>query len=675
MIPWRVFWVAAGAVATAAVAGLLLLASVGVVVATTVTLGVLVVWVVRGMLLGTTVMADVPLTTRAGYARLVGAATAAHGVWVTVFRYTWDTYPVYLAAALSGVGVLEYGVVSWVLYQHKHRPPAPPVLGAVARPRSSTEEAMSAALALSGYGHLAITESVPISAGDGPAYGMRFQLQVPPGKTAPLGAGAAEMIGTALSPIIGVPLETRWVQLRKTPLAGGWTLTVVLRNVMGDVIPYQDSTERVSITQPALVGYGLDRAPHYLRLDQHGQDIGQTLSGKTSLIHTKLAYLTRCTDTVIWVCGVEKLWDFVAGWVDPYMGTDYPPPLDWIANGHQDTLNMLIAGMTVARRRQKQLMHTRVGLPHIVIILDEASFALESRLTGTYQGSPVTASKMAAMISKGAGSANVWLLRATQRSTNDHAGDHGADTNTNVAYSGAFRSHDWAEVGRMLGYKAWSLEMPTNPGEYWLDTGGGGPVLLKAPYIQSVDPSKPRLHDGPTVSDVSWSRRGMRVALDAGSAAAAGDAYRLRRTRMDAGMLAYLTGDPETNPTTTEAETDPYRRGFNAVMASLAARPTEVGVPVATMVGRRTRADRIVDILTGAPEPFSPTQILTQLRDEGDTTAEIQVVTNALTKLVTEGRVVRVTRGRYWWRELTEDETNTPGGVGGAGDAAGQDTP
>jgi hypothetical protein len=190
----------------------------------------------------------------------------------------------------------------------------------------------------------------------------------------------------------------------------------------------------------------------------------------------------------------------------------------------------------------------RRNWPTIIVVLDEASFALKNNTrTVVYQGQKLTASDMVAMLLKGAASGDVHVILASQRSTNDNFGDAGGDVTTNIGWSAAFMSKDEAEVGRLMG--DYSLPMPRHRGQFWLDDGMGElPQQSKAPYIQSVDPTKPQLSDGLTIADVSLSRASLpRIgrALDAGSARAAGSDYGRRHTRMTQAMQNYLRGVDE----------------------------------------------------------------------------------------------------------------------------------
>ena len=422
---------------------------------------------------------------------------------------------------------------------------------------SHDEQVMMAALASAGLGWLVMVGGEPIRDAER-VFGVSFLVRVPASRLASDGANkavvppdAAEPIAIALSEQLGVELESRFVGVRKQPAAGLYSITTVIEDVMGRLYPYHDPRIQQRISQPAVCGYGIDTKPVLLMLTQHGQHIGKTRSGKTSLIHTLLAFMTACAgneidldNCVIWICGTEKLYDLVAAWLEVYLGTDFDPPFDWVARGPEDTLAMLVSLMNVARYRQAVPMSQR-RWPTIICIMDEASFALKNKtVLDEYDGQPVTMSDMGGNIGQGAGSANCFLHYATQRDTNDQLGDRGGDIAAQTGFTTAFKISDQATIGRLMG--DYRLPMPRQKGEFWLNGGGEegdeGPQLVKAPYIQEVDPTKRRLHNGATIADVSWARRHFRRPLDAGSARAAGPAYARRYRRVTPEFLAYTGG-------------------------------------------------------------------------------------------------------------------------------------
>ncbi len=695
IISWKAFWSALGAVISLAIA----VPAAVFQVPPLVTIPLAIIAGVAFTLAANTVVhravmfAQLSEPHRVTIVRWIAAGTVAHAVWITAFTIRPELWLVWLAAL-----VLLAALTYWIARAHEYlltqlRPPAPSkdLMPAAARqqPKDRIEGVFAAAMERAGFGWVNVLNYAPI--GEPRPFGVRFRVRTPSrmaltraGEKAKEGGrltpSAAEPIAIALGEVLGTELESDWVRIRKETTAGTYSIAVVTEDVMSRVYPYEDTPQWTVVTNPALIGYELDGRPYGLRIDQHGQAIGKSTGGKSSLIHVEFAHGTRCEDLVIFVGGVEKLYDLVAGWIEPYMNSDHPLPFEWIASGQQDVLDMLVAAMNIARWRQRQPMSRRGNWPKILVVLDEASFALRNRaVRADYQGMAVTAAQMVAMLTQGAASGDVHVLLASQRSTNDHFGDQGGDTSANIGYSAAFRSNDEAEIGRLTGnYK---LPMPRHRGEYWLDAGTGDmPVNLKAPYIQSIDPTKPRLHDGPTVADIAWSRRHFVRRLDPGSARAAGPAYERRLTRMDPNMLRYLTQAVTLQaPTRIQAGYDRATRELDALLGpshGTNAAPPELAAPsatdtttpgVTTLTSRRTRAERIVAIVRDAGGHITKADIVAALRNGGDDVQDDQVVTNALTKLVTGGELARSSRGLYTMPDVTISDDDTHKHTGALG--------
>ena len=164
----------------------------------------------------------------------------------------------------------------------------------------------------------------------GEVFGYRFVVRIPaePGggsrsMLAELASGDSERVAIALSAVLQesdrknhLPvrnsLYSDWVEISKEREAGTYTITVVDRDVMAMVRPYADPRPGdqnwpPSIRKPMLYGYRLDGRKHYRRIDDHGQLIGLSTGGKSSLIQCIIAYATLCAernqDVVIWVAG------------------------------------------------------------------------------------------------------------------------------------------------------------------------------------------------------------------------------------------------------------------------------------------------------------------------------------------------------------------------------------
>jgi hypothetical protein len=653
------------AVALMALLGVPLLIAVALVAGAAVVFVVVAAQIVRG----SEMFKEVTIDGQETIIRWCAAAAIIHVVWALVFLIKPDLWFLWLGG-LAAVALLEYWVARMHEYMLTQIKPKAQVQATQTQedtdPAGKPIRKLREAFTLSGHDYLTIMSWEPILSGDRPV-GVRYRVRIPPKVVAAskgnktgtqigkLSGEDVEPIAIAMSQALQHELETDWVHITKEPAAGTYSVAVLQEDVMATIYPYIDKPEWKSIKDPALAGYDIDGKPHYQRVDQHGADVGMSTWGKTAKVHVKFAHTTLCDDGVQWVSGVEKLYDLVGPWIEPYMGADLPLPFDAIGSGPQDTAEMLAAGMRIARWRQQQPHHLRKGFKKIIIELDEASFALPIRtVTAMYEGHPRTLTELAEMIVKGAGSGGVHLHLAAQRGTHGNWGDKGGDINAGLSWQTVFRTKDPAEIGRATGdYK---LPMPRHKGEHWLEPGDGSPTIkLKAPYIQETDPQREKLHNGATITDVAWARRHFHTSLDEGSARAAGEWYANRHTRATPELFAYLTGNhpvPEHSSAFADAR-EQVEAEIQAKMAAAGwqqAEPTvAASVPsggVSTMVGRRTRAVRIVDIVRGSTTPMSPADIIEALRSEGDSVTN-QVVTNALNKLVQDKALRKPARGEY----------------------------
>jgi hypothetical protein len=676
VISWKAFWTALTVVFTATCAGVAYFAGVGpwVAVGAQAAAGLVAGLIAALVVHEAEMFAAVPTRSRSAIIRLVWVGAVVHLVWAVTVAARPDLWPSALLALVALAGT-QY----WLARGHEYlltrprrvvpttvvNPGAGPAAGTEHDDHDDHTKILVAALDRAGYAHLTVIRWEPV--GD-PPFGMRVWVRMPSRQTSRdaknsrvgLTGADAEPIAIGLAEVLRQPVMSDWVAVHKERAAGTYTLLIVTEDVMARVHPWRDNPTWSTITSPKCIGYGMDSQPVMLRLDQHGQLSGQTRSGKTSLVHIEWAHVTLCTDAIIWVAGVEKLYDLVGGWVEPYTGHDLPLPVDWVASGQTDLLGMLVAAMTVARWRQRQPMTQRQGFVTIILYLDEASFALRNnKAKATYQGVAYTAAQLVGMLTQGAGSAGVYIRFISQRGVNSHFGDQGGDTTANAGFVAAFSTRDAADIGRLTG--DYQLPSPRHKGECWLDSGDG-PTRVKVSYLQEVDPSKPVLHDGPTVSTVAWDRRHFVRGIDEGSGRAAGDSYAHRHTRMDGDMLAYLTDTEPIEPTDELEQTgiagltsDAARNAAAEALAELdragLGTPRTTTTPagpmgVVTMTGRRSRADRIAEIVEHAGIALSVSDITAALRSTGDH-ADPQVITNALTKLVADGRLHRPERGLY----------------------------
>jgi hypothetical protein len=372
-----------------------------------------------------------------------------------------------------------------------------------------------------------------------------------------LGPDEAEQLARSLSEVLGVRIMSDWVEITEQRGAGDFRITVNERDVAGWVYEYKDPPGYASIKEPMQpFGRRMNGKLHPgILLTQHGQWIGMSTSGKSSEVQCAIAYITRCcdpsrpdTNAVVWVGGNQKLSDLVHSWAGPYYDAGIPCPIDWIANGTADTLDMMTAMMRVSRYRQALPPGDRGPWPTIILILDETSFLLEDHSAHVkFEGRTMFTDTMAADHTRGGTSADAFDMFATQTDINVGFGDKGNILQAQLKYTGGFMVNDRDAYGRMFGN--WKLIIPEAPGVFWInDKIGAPPIRLKAPYIQTDDRTKPVLHSGLRVSDVSRMRQQLWTPagppqLDERSARAAGPIYANRRRLVDDEFMAYLTGE------------------------------------------------------------------------------------------------------------------------------------
>lgn len=533
---------------------------------------------------------------------------------------------------------------------------------------------------LRGYGWLEIAGWSTIGQ-DGESIGIAYRVRVPASigssrsavtRTELTGADV-EPLAIAFSRVLGIELQSNWVHIRKEPGAGIYTISVCTVDALRKVYPYQDVPRWIPQDELMPIGHRIDGTVVTANIAQHVADTGQTRSGKTSLIHRKWAYITLRRRSVLWVGGVEKLFDAVGPWIEPYLGTNEKIPFGAIANGPKDTLEMLVCAMAIGRWRQTVPHKQRADFVDLFVQLDEASFFLVlNKVTSTYQGISVNPTTIACMIVKGVGSAHVYLHLAAQRGTNNNWGDMGGDISANIGMQTVFRTSDPGEVGRATG--DWKTPPPVHQGEFLYTPGLGEPVeRLKAEYIQETDPNKPTLHDGSTLSEVAWARRHFVQQLDPGSERVAREAsewYRNRATSAD-DVYEYLTGMVID---LSEHESAEYTAAYEKAAAEMRAKLAAAGIPLKSdtaepaAAGEETAAPSesatasatvtplasrpkplkswIEDVVADAGEPLGRAGIIEALEEAGyqppnGGPINPQQVTNALGELVRDNRLVR----------------------------------
>lgn len=743
MISWKMFWTTLGGViagcagAALSLFGATLLLVLPTLAGSTIAFAIAARVIVQGFsplgILPVPMFRDTPTGSRQMISRLIAASATANATLVLLWTVTFPTSPqlsVLWVVLIAALALVEYAFARSHEYVRTNLKTS--TGNAVAtRPTSAANPytdpsaagnaemdnvvaTLKAALVRIGKHRQLILSATweGISDSDGSPFGVRYYARVPAkqiGASATgLSASDAESIASGLSEIMqehGEPdaqIMTEWVSITKQRGPGAYSIVVVNQDVMGRIFAHDDDPRPTSISELCVVGYTLEAKPYAMPLNQHGSDVGMSTSGKSSLAHVKLAHTTRCTDEVDWIAGVEKLYDLIGPWVEPYRGTDYDIPFDWIAAGPIDSAEMLSAAMSVARWRQNQPLSERQHFQTIIVWLDEATFTLRHvEAYAMREGVWLSASQHTEEGTRGAASAMVFFRLISQRSTINNWGSCGGDIAANLIDNAVFMSNDSAEVGRATGDH--KLPMPTNRGEYWLNPGTGDlPVKLKAPYIQTDDPSKKKLlPEGPYLSEVSWSRRNIEKGLDAGSGRAAGRAYANRKRTAD-DVIAYVLGaanvsapqeTTQQQPTTVDAPTPPdaqadqqeqdprklslreqMKRQVEAEIAEMdsangyvpdepapaatieheqrpqiePAQNNSLFTQVAQSLPPKSRKERVYQLVVTAEQPLTRAEIVDRLQSTYGDETDPQQVTNLLGALTSkEQRLERTSDNRY----------------------------
>lgn len=624
---------------------------------------------------GSEMFLELKLDAKDQMVRWVAVAAGGHVAWVTGFQLHPNLWWAWIAG-LAGLGVAQYWGARWHEYEQRRRAVVAPVVAQQVAAQEEHENSskiqrqIKATLRLSDLDHLELIRWEWID-----DRGVVFWVRKPPAAEMPKKKAAKELatpdtediVANSMSRVVGEDLESRWVSIRRENTASVYKIAVMNQDVMAQVIPYhEDLTEPLrltSITEPAIQGFTLDGEPRSLLLSGHGQNIGQSGSGKSAMTQANLAHITRCSDAVSWICGTEKLYDLVSHWVEPFEGTRYSIPIDWIAYGPADTAEMLAAAMRIVRQRQRTRKGQRKDWKRIVITLDEASFALHPKLAGKarakFEGSSYTATDLVAMILKAGRSAGVFMHLATQRGTQDNFGDQGGDITTAFTWSNTFQTNDPGEVGRNTG--DYQIPRPDHVGEAVHKPPEGQPERIKVPYAQEDDRSKAALHNGLTLTQIAWSRRGLDRELDMADQQAAGSAYLRRHQYADADLFEYLTGErPEAVSGGQSLESE-SKQAADAELRNLLggvfgqapelpspAAPVDAEAPAAEPVEvKRTARARVAAIVAEFDGRLSKPDIVERLKRDGGKPVSAGVLANALTEMVKAGELIRPDDGMY----------------------------
>jgi hypothetical protein len=163
-------------------------------------------------------------------------------------------------------------------------------------------------------------------------------------------------------------------------------LNVFDRDILAETIPYPFVTGPKSIHNPMELGqYSTGEVCVITFRELAALMVGIKGRGKSALLNTHLAYLTGCTDAIVWMMD-GKGGRTARPWIQPFLdavkaGSEGTPALDWVAITEPEYDAMLLAVNRAIKSRSRGAGDKVVpspATPSIILIVEEASV-----ITGT----------------------------------------------------------------------------------------------------------------------------------------------------------------------------------------------------------------------------------------------------------------------------------------------------
>jgi hypothetical protein len=468
-------------------------------------------------------------------------------------------------------------------------------------------------------------------------------------KVEPLALGQEERLAGAAQEELGRPIKKRWVRIQETEYPGQVRATIALEDIFAKPLKYPLNNEMLPRGSHITIGTQVHGEPVTLNPYQHIVICGATQSGKTSLVNVVIGELLRLPGRVQ-LGGCEKVYDIAGQWLDPHLGTDNDLPLDWVVQGQGDTLKMLANAMLEARWRQNLDHHDRVGIDPLWVVLEEAPATLNNRsMTVTVDGHEYFASELAAHNTRTTTSSEVFFVFLAQEYDNNMFGDAAASIKANSNAVIIMRSRSSDERSRAFGRGGAAMPHLHHSGEFYI-LDAADPYAGKAPYIQEADPRKPRLHDGPTLAEVSTARSKLVAERSQGRTAPPSPDYAERPKRMTDDYRKYLqakrslptsgaTGNPAITAADPASQVDAAIAAMEAELDQRDARRLHVVDAEPKQPGPR---QQIADLVLEAGREMTRKEILAALDEVSESSID-----NHLSELVKQGKLCRPASGVY----------------------------
>lgn len=309
------------------------------------------------------------------HAVLAGGITTA-GTWSTVAHYTGITA---VSVVVLLVGVVGFAIPLGHLPTTSPEPEPSPIAETLPPGRTEKEEQIQALIRR-------LTRKNPrvrkINPWEVPEDGIDVHVDLPEDMTADDLAGFCDKIASA--PLLRLP-QGCLVSVLDGEFQCEAIIRIMTRDCLQDLIMLDEPVSPASINDEFPIMRSPQGAWFLVCLRIASMIVGGTTgSGKTTLLDRIIAYLVRCTDTLIWIV------DFNGGglgapWNEAYeQGLCRRPAIDWLADtDHESAVLMACArGVAVSRKSDRECVALRKSAntkvlpvseakPAVVIITDE----------------------------------------------------------------------------------------------------------------------------------------------------------------------------------------------------------------------------------------------------------------------------------------------------------------
>jgi hypothetical protein len=302
--------------------------------------------------------------------------------------------------------------------------------------------------------------------------------------------------------------------------AGEAIMNVFERDVLAEEIPYPFATGPKSIHQPMPLGqYATGEVCVITFRELAALLVGIKGRGKSALLNTHLAYLTGCTDAVVWMMD-GKGGRTARPWLLPFLEavkqrgfsdeTEALAALDWVAISEPEFDAMLLGVNAAIRHRSRgagdKVVPSR-ATPSIILIVEEASV-----ITGTGNYGNVKRADLAKTAVVQGRSEAVDAIFASQRATVTMLGGGDMKSNLDLRYGlGVVDPYDARDIFTD-GKLAQSLFALGDDKRY------RGVFLMQAPGSRRVMPAKGYWIHPDAVPGIAKRNAEYRPPLDRGTA-------------------------------------------------------------------------------------------------------------------------------------------------------------